>query len=440
MMWQSAPIFRFRILLIMALITISSAGAFYTSKALTAKSDIFYLHYLGYRWFEPDRAQSALESQAKAGVAQEQELLRRGQSAGNYPVSAITHYLGSKLFPNNLTLAIAFGLCAPFVAGLGIVAAGLWRLPETGAPVALGVAVMALVGFLPGPVPTDHLLYHEGIENLFNIVVLVVSPGEAFSPLSIWPKSILALILMVVMASRWSGRTGVGYLLAAATIPFHVTLGGLLLMGLVLMDRALHPSATPVWWSVCGATVALLSLMLSQWRIVAKGGIGLEAVAIIAAVLVSLVFASRFRHLFDGTEKIVESDTIAFVLAAALLTPVAMLLIDWSDADTSLSSPVSIFGQLAARLIVLAITVLILALALRATNWLRQRNAEHAVTVVAGFACLLTAYGAAGSWWWESRFLPARMHDIAVRSEAEPLTAVYYQTLRDLTETEGAER
>jgi len=426
-------------LLAITLITILSAGAYYLSQALTAKSDVFYLHYLGYRLFEPDRAEKALKESVSNAAGQEEELRRRELSSANYPLSSIGHYLGTVSFPGNLTLAVAVGLFAPFLAGVCIFALGCFRVPDMCPPAALAVAVMAMTGFLPGPGATDHLLFHDGLEKLLNLVVLVVSPGEAFSPLSIWPKSSVALIVLATMCCRWNGYLGTGYVLTLASMLFHLTLGGLLLLSFTVIDRVFRPERIPVAWSALAASASIAALAFGQWRIILHGDFVLPVI-LVGILLLSAVLLLRYVDIGHRAASIMHLDIALFVFAASVMTATGMLLLATSGAETILSSPVSIFGQLAARLIVLSTTVLLLAMALHATQWLKKRHADAAVPAVALFACLLAIYGACGSWWWESRFIPARLHEIHERAQTEPLTAVYYQALLRLGATSGTAR
>ncbi len=430
-MTRRAPLF----FLIAALI-VAASGAYHLSRGLTGSQDIYYTQFLGYRWFEPARAEAALEraieaqGETKAAVALELE--RRALSDRNYPAAALAGHLGARLFPGALTRQIVFTQSAAFLAGLLIAFLGLIRAPAMAAPFALAAGAMALLEFLPGPSPSDHLLYYGPLENLINLVVLAVSPGEAFSPLSFWPKSSLALILMAALANRWSGRIATGYVLVLATLLFHITLGGLLLAGFVLMDLALRPRAVP--WGRLAPLFALAAaaFFLGQWRIFsASSGAGATLV-LLALVLLAAVAVGRWRAPRAARFPLPAADTLAFVAAAVLLTLFAM----WRYTAAAPDDPwalESLYLQIAARLVVLAAAVVWLWLAVRAVAWLDGRGAGAAALALAAFACLATVYGAAGSWWWEIRFLDGRLNDPAARAATEPLAPLYYRALQTLT-------
>ncbi len=425
-------IFRLRPFLICAIVTAAAAGLFHLSTALTAKSDVFYIHFIGYSWFEPERAEHALGQHATAVPEQAQELRRRELSAKNYPVAAVAGYAAARLFAANLTVAIGVGLAIPLVIGIAVATGGLWRVPKMDAPFALAVSIAALTGFLPGPSGSDHLMSFGGLDNLLNLIVLAVDPGEALSPLSIWPKSTVVLIFMAVLANRWSGRLEAGYALLAATIAFHLTLGGLMLFGVAVMDLALRRGQVSSRWLGFAFALALAALALGQWRIVAEGE-ALLAVGVVALAVVTLVAqAWQFGQPLGARELMPAVDTGAIVLAAMVFTPAAMAFVAVTHTETSLSAPESVFVQLAARLIVVAVATAIFAASVKAMRFMRERNATQAALVAVGFVSLFTIYGAAGSWWWEIKSLPERMHDTGARSQSEPLTDVYYRALRTL--------
>jgi len=428
--------------LLLAALIVGASGAYHLSRGLTGSQDIYYVQYLGYRWFEPMRATAALEQEVRASGATQAalalELKRRELSARNYPAVAVMGYLGTRLFPGALTGQIAFAQSAAFLLGLAIAFLGLARAPAMAAPFAVATGAMALLGFLPGPSPTGHLLYHEGLENALNLIVLAVNPGEAFSPLSFWPKSSLALILMAALANRWSGRILTGYVLVLATLLFHITLGGLVLVGFVIMDLALRPRAVP--WARLAPVLVLgaAAFSLGQWRIFAESGKFALTLALLALVAVAGVIASRWLAPRVARVPLHVADTVAFAAAALLLTLLAVALYLAAAPDTPWNID-SLYLQIAARLIVLAVSVAWLCLGVRAVAWIEARGARLAVVPLVAFACLATVYGAAGSWWWEARFLDSRLHDPTARAATEPLAPIYYRALQALMTTKGRE-
>ncbi len=430
---------RHKLLLLLAVVIIAATGAYHLSKALTAKSDVFYLTFLGFQWFEPEQAAAALARHEAAAPDQGAELERRRQSSRNYPVAALAAYGAHRLAPGQFVLPIAASLVIPFLLGLAIAAIGIALVPEISGAFALAAATMAFASFLPGPAPSDQLTHFGGVDNLLNLVVLAVSPGAAFSPLSLWPKCSLELIFIAALANRWSGRLGAGYALLMLTIPFHLTLGGLLVLGFAIMDLVLRPRALSPLVLLPALAVASVALFLGQWRVVADAGMLPLALLLVGALSVlAFVVMRRLAALRDAVP-IAWCDTGALLIAALVATPAAMVLLSVSGTSGDYAAPQAAFGQLAARLIVLASTALIFAASFALARYLATRKAELATLGVVGVAALFTVYGAAGSWWWEGRFLPARMHDTAQRSQTEPLTEVYYQALCDLVASGGGE-
>lgn len=431
---------RAALFLLLAALIVGASGAYHLSRGLTGSQDIYYVQYLGYRWFEPARATEALEKEIRASgedqAALSLELERRELSARNYPAAAVMSYLGTRLFPGALTRQIAFAQGAAFLLGLLIALLGLARAPAMAAPFAIASGAMALLGFLPGPSPSDHLLYYGPLENALNLVVLAVNPGEAFSPLSFWPKSSLALILMAALANRWTGHIVTGYVLVLATLLFHITLGGLVLAGFVLMDLALRPRAIP--WPRLAPVLVLgaAAFSLGQWRIFATSGAFALTLVLLALVALTGLGASRWLAPRVARFPVHVTDTLGFAAAALLLIPLAMALYLAASPDNPWAVE-SLYLQVAARLVVLAVTVAWLCLASRAMAWIEARGAGLAAVPLVAFACLATVFGAAGSWWWEIRFLDSRLHDPTARATTEPLAPVYYRTLQTLMATGG---
>ncbi len=423
---------------LLAALIVAASGAYHLSRGLTGSQDIYYVQYLGYRWFEPARAEAALEKEVRA-LGQDQaaiarELDRRALSSRNYPLAAAMSYLGTRLFPDALARQIAFTQSAAFLAGLLIAFLGLARAPAMAAPFALASGAMALLGFLPGPSPSDHLLYYGPLENLINLVVLIVNPGEAFSPLSFWPKSSLALILMAALTNRWSGRIVAGYVLTLTTLLFHITLGGLLLLGFVLMDLSLRPRALP--WPRIAPLLAIgaAAFSLGQWRIFSASSTFASTLVALVLAAIAGVIAGRWLAPRAARYPPHAVDALAFAAAAGLLTVFAMWRYMAAAPDDPWAAE-ALYLQIAARLVVLATTAAWLCLAVRAVDWLEKRGAVAGALPLVAFACLATVYGATGSWWWEARFIDARLNDPAARAATEPLAPVYYRALQTLTAT-----
>ncbi|RMF09185.1 MAG: hypothetical protein D6763_08270 [Alphaproteobacteria bacterium] len=434
--------------LFLAVLTVAASGAYFLSKGLTGSQDIYYTHFLGYQWFEPERAARALATvkataETNAAPEQDEEGNRRRLAAHNYPVLALTSRLATHLFPADLTPQIIFAQAAAFALGLAIAAAGLACAINMTPAFALAMGAMAILGFLPGPSPTDHLLIYGPVKNAINLIVLAISPGEAFSPLSFWPKSSLALILMAALANRWRGRIHTGYLLLLATMAFHITLGGIVFAGFVLLDLALRPKRLSVWRIGLLATGAAMLFTSGQWRILSEdsqgGAIEITIAIAISAFALSLIANRILVSRLSADVPVAASDTAAFVIAAIVFTPLAMSLYVASTQSATWGG-MAIFLQLAARLIVLATSVLWLFACTRGVSWLAERNAEGAALAGVTFMCAVTVYGAAGSWWWEARFIDARLHDPAARAATEPLAPVYYRALQELMKVESPQR
>ena len=78
----------------------------------------------------------------------------------------------------------------------------------------------ALLAFLPGPVPTDHLFLLPGMDGLLNVFTILGNSGEVYSPLSFWQRNTALLIIIGALALRWSGKRP--YPLLACIALFHI--------------------------------------------------------------------------------------------------------------------------------------------------------------------------------------------------------------------------
>ncbi|MEQ9189158.1 MAG: hypothetical protein RLQ25_01375 [Alphaproteobacteria bacterium] len=420
-----------RLLLILIPLTVIAAVLFFLSVGVTGKADIFYVHWLGYRLFEPSAAQAAIAAHADLAAGEAYEIVRREASATNYPVISLSSYFFAQL-TGGLTQAVLAAHTAAFLLGLAIAMVGFCRARSLVAPVALTVSVMALAALPVGPSPSDHLMIHPSpLHNLINLGVLVLSPGEAFSPLGFWPKSSLALVMLAALSLRWAGQARWAYVLLFTTMAFHISLGGLLLAAFLMMDLLMRPRQVDYRLIVPMAVAGLLLFSLSQWRILADTNAGWFFAGVVTVGVVACRLASRWVAPRMGQIPVWKSDSFTAAIATIVLVPTAMVAYAISATDNPWG-PQSVYLQLAARMIVLAFSVVLLGLSCAAVNWLHARHAVWSVAPVVVTALIVVGYGAAGSWWWQARTLEGRMHPSVERQNADPVTAMYYNAVRDL--------
>lgn len=421
------------VLLALSALTSLSAVFYYLSIGLAPKADIVYTYWIGFRWFEPVRAVSTLMHFAEAIPGEAYDFERRELASFNYPILAITGRIGHAIFGTNIVAAIGAAQALASVLGLIIAFAAFSRALCLSGAISIAISAMAILSFLPSPHPTDHLLRYEAIENAVNLVVLAAAPGEAFSPLSFWPKSSLAMIMLGALALRWSGRMAHSYVALATTLLFHITLGTLILVSFVIMDLSLRPKTVPwrpVWPLLIAAALALGTA--GQSEIFSHTGHLPWLIASLLAIAGGGWAASPLIAPLATRLDLVDADTLAFTFATLAAVPAAMLLYALAYSG-ELWGPEASYLQVAARLLVLTVAVYSLFLGVRAQRWLEARKASEALLPIVLFASLATAYGAAGSWWWEGRTLYARMETLDERNLNEKTTQAYWLALRELT-------
>ena len=358
------------------LVIVLATGALHTWIAVGPKADALWLHYLGYRWFEPEHAMQVEQANRLGDAYGALEMARREVVSRNYPLAAITQYVVHGL--DSLPVAIAAGLYLHYLAAVLIFAFGIFRLRDP-VPLGLVLGTVALTALLPGPKPTDHLLLYSGFEAVANFIAVIVGSGEVFNPMSPWPKNIVLLLALAMFCLRWQGRPRTAHALGATMILFHVTLALVILSIVVAVDilRRIFPALRTTDRE-----------MLLTVGICVVGGLACLAVYVIA------------------------------------------------DPAMPWDVP-SAFVQLATRLFVLSSLVVLLWLATKASNWLHARLDGDAMTIANVYVwgvALLMCYAAAGLLWERYRVVFAEYQELA--QPTTPVTheieRVYLRILLDL--------
>lgn len=406
-------------------------GVYQMSEGITGKADIYYVHWAAYQTFEPNRALSALRDALSAAPGHDAVYQSRKQSASNYLVLSATSYLGARFFPGELVRPIVFGHTAALLLAVVVFFLAMKRARGMTHAMGLVIAFYAVQGLLPGPVATDHLLLHGGLKNALNLFVLLLDPGEAFSIVSFWPKSIVLFLAGAVLCLRAEGRLHAGYVILLVAQFFHATLGLLLFAGFLVMDIALRRPQLS-WRALLPMLLVSAAMSLrSQWQVFADTGHLGVAVAGIVAVVAALAIAHPYLAPVFARFQTLTCDVMAIVAAAAIAVP-ASILIYLLSAPEQLWAPVSLYLQVATRLFVFAAFATALWLGQRVVDWLRHRDALRAGGVLVVIACGFTAYAAVGGWWWQGKTLYDRLHNPAGHAQLEAYGLPYYLALKKL--------
>jgi len=351
-------------------------GIFHLWWAVGPKPDALWIHYLGYRWFEPALALQADLANRLHDAYGSLEMARREFVSHNYPVAATTQYLFKDMA--SLPFAIGAGLYLQYLIAAGIFLFGALSLKNI-APLCLMLSVVALTGLLPGPKPTDHLLIYSGFEAVANFIALIVAPGEIFNPMSPWPKNIVLLLSVMGFALRWQGRSRLAYVLFGSSVLFHLSFGVVVL-------------------------------------------------ALIAGIEILRRFNARLRSV-DAEFAVVALTCVAcacFCLAVYIVVDPTM---PWDE--------VTAFVQLATRLLILASLVGLLWVAVKAVDWLDLRlkgDSSNLSLAAVWTALFLMTYGAIGAGWEKIGDISDGYAALArsPTNEVEAFDIIYFHVLSDL--------
>ena len=446
----ASPRTHLNVLLALALLTIAAAGSFHLAHGLVAKADTFYIHYLGYKWWQRDDTAAAIQKYRPKNKQARYEMARREVAAFNYPLAAaanrITGLMARKIWPEAYTkkqgypkallwaIGMAHGL--GFLAGLGVIALVFLRCREFIPPFALTVGVLALISFLPGPIPSDQLLLYSGHEFVFNVITLVVNPGESFSAVSFWPKCTVALLLIGVMALRWSDSFAAAYGLMIVMAVFHIGLAVVVFFIFAGIDFIFRPRKLLKWQVILTAGIlgALLIFNGPLWFLIQTMSPTLMAL-IGLATLTIFYLLRRFIAPLSIPYTIRRTDVVTLVGGLAIAFPIVILGYLASAPETPWG-PHSTWVQIISRIIVFAATVTLFALATESWEWLERRlgpiDGLRTLVVTLIVAGLMSLYGATGAWWLEGRAMVSSINKLDTDKTEPTLTHIYYNIIRSL--------
>jgi hypothetical protein len=438
------------ILLALSVLTIIAAGSFHLARGLGAKADTFYIYYTGYKWWQRDAATTAIRKIQPLDREERYEVMRRERAAFNYPLAGAANaisgrfmrkiwpeaYTGKGEYPKALIWAIGLAHGLGFLAGVGVIALVFLRCREFIPPLALTVAFMALVGFLPGPIPSDQLLLYSGHEFLFNILALIVSPGESFSALSFWPKCSVGLLLLGVLALRWKGAIPAAYGLTAVMAVFHVGLAISLFVIFAGIDLIYRPGKLLNRPTIlaAGALVAVIAFNGTLW-FVAETATAAQISLIGLPILLAFYLARRYFAPLQENYPIHFTDSITLLCALVIALPIVIFGYLAATPETPWG-PHSIWVQMLSRIIVCTVTVVLFALAVSAWHWLKGKLGEidglRCIIVALSLVSLMSIYGATGAWWIEGRKIIPSIFALDGTGTKQGLTQLYFNVVSSL--------
>ena len=207
-----------------------------------------------------------------------------------------------QLYPLFLTQTIVIGLYAAVVLSVVAAASIAVFVPrrQFASAFALTVLIFALTELLPIYANfAATILVHDSIPGVLRHTgQLLARPGPQFSPLGFTPRSHFALLMMAVFALRWCRRYGWSYILLFVLSFIHLSISGLTLVILVLVDLFLRPREIlrPLCTGVIALSLVLFGFRETMWQVIGNWELPV-AFSLLAAVIVSLFFIPGTRRL-----------------------------------------------------------------------------------------------------------------------------------------------
>lgn len=356
-------------------------GMFYWVRELEPKADVLWLHFIGYEWFQPARSRQAIDGLTLSESDDKLEAWRRTGMRWTYPMHAVSGQFGARFGRSSRTIAFGVGMAVPFLIGWMIFGLAARRSGEV-EPLAILACIYGLTALVPGPSPTDHLLYYDSaLKNIVNLFVVLLTPGGAFSPLSVQPKSTLLLFAIAAFALRRQGHRSLAYALVASGILWHAHLTVVLLGLLAAWDFA-------IWrW---------LTMRFPHWE-PRDEALPFSGMCVALAAVAAVVYA------------ILRSDQIWGVESALI--------------------------QLSTRLLLLAESIALGYVCMRAWTWMRARIEDTTLAILfralTSFVVGVAVLAAVGTTWDRGRYIPGELSNAAyIEQKFGSLAAFYDKALR----------
>jgi hypothetical protein len=313
---------RFRSLpVIMALTCILLWGAVFAriaDRAIGIDKDWLFLYLCGIEAVHPELHEQQIDLVRKIVAARgdDQAVYRattRANYCNNYPFTSLSMYFAGTLqtnfgvsaaedFPTFFNRSFWSGV---IVSGglLGILCLVVAMAATTGP---LRFSIFATVGlgalfFLAIPPPSSSWMFIQQtpapparLVNWPNTLAVGLhswlNPGLPYSPFSVFPRCLCAMLALAAFAVRWSGRSGAAYWVLLLVSGVHQSTALMLLFALICCDIAIRPREFARISVVLPICVNLLVLMLRE-RMFAMLGFSSAGLVLAGAVSLGLVVA-----------------------------------------------------------------------------------------------------------------------------------------------------
>jgi hypothetical protein len=313
---------RYRLLpAVMALTCVFIWGAIFASIAernVGADKDWLFLYLCGIEFVQPQLHEQQIDLVRKvvAVSANDQTVYRatmRANYCNNYPFTSFSIYLAGKWqsyfgasaaenFPAFVVHSLWYGIVLSG-ALLGIFTIlSVFALTTDPLRTTLFVAFgLAAIFYWAVPLPvTNWFLYQSTpappakLVDWSNVLLLGLhswlNPGDAYSPFSVFPRCLCALLAFAAFALRWSGRPAAAYWVPLLIGGIHQSTTAILLFVLICCDIAIRPQvlARAAILVPIGVNVAVVFLRERMFAIL---GFSTSDVLIAVAIMLGLVVA-----------------------------------------------------------------------------------------------------------------------------------------------------
>jgi hypothetical protein len=311
---------------IMALICTFLWGAMFAriaDKNIGVDKDWLFLNLCGIEIIHPELHEQQIDLVKKivAASGDDQAVYRatmRANYCNNYPFTSLSMYLVGKWqtyfgvgpaedYPTFLTRTLWYGILGSGEL-LGIVCLfGLFFL-TTGplrTTIFMTIGLSALCYLTISPPVTNWFLYQSTpapparVVNWLNVLGLGLHswfyPGAPFSPFSIFPRCLCALLSFAAFTIRWSGRSSAAYWVPLLIGGVHQSTALILLVALISCDIVIRPRELARIGIVLPIGVNLLITLLRD-RMFAILGFSSSGIVVAVAILFGLVLVlAMFR-------------------------------------------------------------------------------------------------------------------------------------------------
>jgi hypothetical protein len=313
---------RFRLLpAIMTLICVFLWGAMFArlaDRTIGIDKDWLFLYLCGVEFVQPQLHEQQIDLVKKivAGSGDDHAVYRatmRANYCNNYPFTSFSMYLAgtwqthfgvtaAQDFPKFLNRSLWSGI---IVSGglLGILCLIVAFTATTG-PLrfsifaALGLGALCYLTIPPlsstwmffqsTPVPPARLVNWPNILGVG--LHSWINPGAAYSPFSVFPRCLCAMLAFAAFAIRWSGRPGAAYWVPLLVSGVHQSAAPILLLALVCCDVVIRPRQFARIGILLPIGVNLLVILLRE-RMFAILGFSPSGAVVVVAMSLGLILA-----------------------------------------------------------------------------------------------------------------------------------------------------